>query len=208
MKKNNKFILILGLLLISITLFGCQPKTPQKPDTQTQDRLENRVAEDRRNENRAPTTPNNIDNNNNNNNGIVDDTDLDLNNRDGRNDGNDDLTDNNDITNMKDRHNRIVKKCTDLKDIEDAAVVISGKTALVGIDLDEDVEGEMTNELKRKVVKIVKDTDRNIENVGVSADPDIWKRIVSMADDIEDGKPLSGFANEIEEIFRRIAPSK
>jgi len=44
--------------------------------------------------------------------------------------------------------------------------------------------------------------------VGVSADPDIWKRIVSMADDIEDGKPLSGFANEIEEIFRRIAPSK
>lgn len=52
----------------------------------------------------------------------------------------------------------------------------------------------------------VRNADRDITRVSVSADPDIFTRIDNIARDIGRGRPLSGFGDEIEEIIRRITP--
>lgn len=215
MKKNNKILLILGLLLITVTLFGCQPKSPQKPNMDNQDRLENRLTTERRNQNTNPNVPNKNTVPMNPNKNRVNDTDI------GRRDINNDIIDNNDIRdkdndlindnnrrNMVTRHERIVSKINDLEGVKNSTVILSGNTALVGVDIDQNLEGKVTDDLKRKIEKIVRNTDKNIENVGITADPDIFERIKNMARDVRNGAPIKGFGKEIEEMFRRIVPGR
>lgn len=92
------------------------------------------------------------------------------------------------------------------KNIESASCVITGNTALVGLQFDKQYKGEITDAIKNSVKKRVKKVDDRINEVVVTADPDLLSRIKTMASDIEKGKPLSGFTNEIEEIIRRINP--
>jgi YhcN/YlaJ family sporulation lipoprotein len=111
-------------------------------------------------------------------------------------------------TDLSKRADRIAKNVTKLNDVNSTTVVISGNTALVGVDIKDNVEGKITNNLKRRVEKTVRDTDKNITNVSITADADLYRRISNMATDIKNGRPISGFANEIQEILRRITPSK
>lgn len=85
-------------------------------------------------------------------------------------------------------------------------MVISEERALVGVNLDEKAEGTLTDNLKNEVDKKVKSVDPKIKTVAVSADPDVIQRITNVGKGINEGKPLSEFGNEIEEIFRRIMP--
>jgi len=55
-------------------------------------------------------------------------------------------------------------------------------------------------------LKVVKRVDDDIENVSITADPDLLTRIRNMFEDIDEGNPIEGFANQFEEILRRITP--
>lgn len=105
------------------------------------------------------------------------------------------------------RADRIADNLTRMQEIQRATVVISERTALVGVNIAGDARGELTTEIKRMVENEVRRTDRNIENVAVSADADVFTRIQNMGNEIRRGRPLSGFAREIEELIRRIAPT-
>ena len=114
---------------------------------------------------------------------------------------------NNDNNSMTERSKKIANKVVELNDIKSATVIITGDTALVGVNIPNNSSGKVTKELKDKVQNKVKDTDKNIDNVMVTADPDLIKRIDNVGNDIRSGKPLSGLGNEIEEIIRRITPN-
>lgn len=182
---KNKKIAIFAVLVLVFTLIGtaCQTRTSQKPNVGNE-RLENRLARNNtlRNNNRLN---NNINNNLN----------------------NDIRNDNMARNTATSRADKIAKKVSNLNEVNNATVVISGNTALVGINMKNNLEGKMTNNLKNKVEKIVRDTDNNIKNVSVTADADLYKRLSNMARDVRTGKPVSGFAKEIQEILRRITPS-
>ncbi len=107
---------------------------------------------------------------------------------------------------MNDRVNRIIREVENIKDVRRATVVITERTALVGIDLTSGTKGKLNNQIKREVEDAVKRADRDITRVSVTADPDIFTRIENIAKDIAKGRPLSGFGTEIEEIMRRITP--
>lgn len=92
------------------------------------------------------------------------------------------------------------------KDIKGASCVVSGDTALVGLEFEKQYKGKVTDSIKKSVEKRVKKHEPSIKKVVVTADPDLLSRIKTMASDIEKGKPLSGFTTEIEEIIRRINP--
>ena len=92
------------------------------------------------------------------------------------------------------------------KNIESASCVVTGDTALVGLQFEEQYKGKVTDAIKKSVEKRVKKIEPSIKNVAVTADPDLLSRIKTMAKDIEGGKPLSGFTKEIDEIIRRINP--
>ena len=177
---KNKKIAIFAVLVLVLTLIGTACQT--SPNVRNE-RIENRLA--RNNTIRNGRVNNNINDNLNN---------------DIRNDN----MARNTATN---RAEKIAKKVSDLNEVNSATVVISGNTALVGINMKNNLEDKMTNNLKNKVEKIVRDSDNNIKNVSVTADADLYKRLSNMARDIRTGKPVSGFAKEIKEMLRRITPS-
>lgn len=115
---------------------------------------------------------------------------------------------NNSNADLSDRADKIAENVADLKEVNDATVIISGNTAIVGVDIKDQIEGALTTNLKKKVEKTVRNTDKSIRNVTVTADADLFKRIQNIGRDIRAGKPISGFGSEIEEIIRRITPSK
>ncbi len=91
--------------------------------------------------------------------------------------------------------------------VKKATVVISGKMAYVGLDLDADIEEEQTNEVEKMVMDKVKGAEEAITTVYVTSDADTVTRIKKIAEGISEGKPVSSFGKELEEIGRRITPN-
>ena len=108
--------------------------------------------------------------------------------------------------NTSNRAKAIAKDIAKEKDIKTASCVVTGDTALVGLQFEKQYKGKVTDAIKKSVEKRVKKHEPTIKKVVVTADPDLLSRIKTMATDIEKGKPLSGFTTEIEEIIRRINP--
>lgn len=194
--KNKRIMLaICILLLVSLAVIGCRSAQRPEPRTTTpapqeQDIDQNRVTD----ENNTPMT----------------DTGETRDNRmltDNRSVVDDRTTDNRTTTdNMNDRVDRIIREVENIKDVRRSTVVITERTALVGIDLTSGTKGKLNSEIKREVEDAVKRADKDITRVNVTADPDIFTRIDNIAKDIGKGRPLSGFGTEIEEIIRRITP--
>lgn len=109
--------------------------------------------------------------------------------------------------NMSARAENIADSVVDIAGVDDATVVITGDTALVGVDIAGKDNGEVTDNLKRSIINVVKKVDNRIDNVVVTASPDFFDRIDNIARDINRGKPLSGFVDEVNEIIRRVAPT-
>jgi len=201
LKNKNILLVICIVLLVSIAAIGCRPAERPVPRTvpnqQTIDRNRtttgtnlpntNEVAPGNRMapENNRMTTDNRI----------VTDNRMTTDNR---------TTTDNRV--LSDRADKIVKEVTKLKDVKSATVVITDSTALVGINLTSGTKGNLNAQIKKEVEDAVKKADRNIARVSVTADPDLFTRIGNIARDIGQGRPISGFATEVEEIIRRITP--
>lgn len=104
------------------------------------------------------------------------------------------------------RAEKIASAVKTVDGVEDATVVITEKRALVGVDIGKNTEGKLTDKIKDSVEAKVKETDKEIQTIGVSADPDLFTRISKVGQGIQGGKPLSEFGSEIEEIFNRVVP--
>lgn len=102
---------------------------------------------------------------------------------------------------------KIASNVAKIPEVNKATVVISGNTALVGIDMKSRVQGAHETNVKKKVEKTVRDTDKAIKNVSVTSDPDLYTRINNIAKGIAAGRPLSEFTKQISEILKRITPS-
>lgn len=196
MKKQFKVISLIAILalVISFGLIGCA-RNPARPNTQNDNQLN-------RNMNFAG-----------------DGTDMNRNMGTGLNNRN--LTDNildrtpnqtapnRTLTNNRgtDPADKIANKIEELDEIKNVAVAISGNRCLVGVTTTDNVEGNVTTTLKNRIENIVKESDNNIKTVHVTASPDLYSRIENIGNGIREGRPLSGFASEIEEIIRRITPT-
>ncbi|NME94816.1 YhcN/YlaJ family sporulation lipoprotein [Clostridium cochlearium] len=104
------------------------------------------------------------------------------------------------------RATKIADEVVKIDGIKSANVVILDERALIAVDIENTAEGKITDELKSKVESTAKKADKEIKTVAVSADPDIFNRLSNIVTGIKEGKPLSKFGAEIEEIFRRIMP--
>lgn len=64
----------------------------------------------------------------------------------------------------------------------------------------------VTDELKRKITDVVKKTDSKINNVFVSANPDLYARFSDYAMRLQKGEPVSGLITEFRTLVNRIFP--
>ena len=110
-------------------------------------------------------------------------------------------------TNTADQQNkRLAEIAKNVDGVRGATVVTTGETAYVGIDIDKNAENRETERIKERVVNAVKNKE-NITRVYVSADVDSVERLKEIGRDIAGGRPISGFLNELTEMFRRPMPN-
>lgn len=123
----------------------------------------------------------------------------------------------NNITNVRDNNdydNRsrmrvaddAAKKVVDLKEVDTANVIVTENNAYVAVKLSPTSRNEVTTSIERKISQRVKSTDRDIDNVYVSENPDFYDRMTTYSSDIRNGRPISGFFNEFTETIRRVFP--
>lgn len=89
--------------------------------------------------------------------------------------------------------------------VNDATSVVLGKYAIVGIDVDQDIDRSQVGTIKYSVGEALKQ-DPYGAYATIVADPDLNERIKEVADDIEKGQPIRGILNELSDITSRIIP--
>lgn len=188
-QKKKFFVLSIALLCISCLIFtGCgnnknnnttnPPANNNQTDTPTEDADNNILPGDEDN-----AEDNNTDNA----------TDKNTNSADG---------------DLHDRAEKIADAVVkDVAQVKDARTVISEKLAYVSVEIDNTADTAESATLKDEITEVVKKTDTEIETVYVMEDADTFTRMKEIGDDIANGKPVSGFAEELENLFVRVTPT-
>ena len=180
-RKKKFFVLSVALLCVSCLIFtGCS----RNNNTQQTSPATN---------NQTDNAQNNVSGNNN----AADQKD---------DNGTDDNVDNTDL------HQRAEKIAdavvNDVAQVKDARTVISEKMAYVSVAIDETADTAESATLKEEISDVVKKTDAEIETVYVMEDADTFTRMKEIGEDIANGKPVSGFVEELENMFVRVTPTK
>lgn len=89
--------------------------------------------------------------------------------------------------------------------VKRATAVAIGRFAIVGIDVDKDLDRSKVGAIKYAVAEALK-KDPIGANAVVVADPDFMARINEINEDIKNGKPIEGILNELSDITGRLMP--
>ncbi|MEX2414674.1 MAG: YhcN/YlaJ family sporulation lipoprotein [Paenibacillaceae bacterium] len=109
------------------------------------------------------------------------------------------------IKNSDDVVQRLEKLATSVPHVIAANCVVVGDTAIVGINVDGNLERARVGTIKYSVAEALRKDPVGIQAI-VTADIDIGNRLREMNTDIKNGKPVSGFAQELADIIGRIIP--
>ncbi|WHH58879.1 YhcN/YlaJ family sporulation lipoprotein [Petroclostridium sp. X23] len=108
-------------------------------------------------------------------------------------------------TNANTTAQNIANQLSAMDNVEDATVVISGNTALVGVDIKDNYNNH--EQLKSNMVQKVKSMAPNVTNVAITESPDLYERITNLSRDMRNGTVMQGLSNEFTEIVNRITPT-
>lgn len=100
---------------------------------------------------------------------------------------------------------RIAQVVTAIPGVNGANVLITGRVALVGVDLNSNITGSKIDTLKYSVREAAERTGKGYRAV-VFADVDTVARIKKMAEGVRVGRPVSSFTDEIADILSRLVP--
>jgi YhcN/YlaJ family sporulation lipoprotein len=92
-----------------------------------------------------------------------------------------------------------------IPDVQNAHCVILGKTAIVGIDVKEDLPRSRVDNIKYSVAEALRKDPHGV-NAIVTADMDLDHRLSNIRQEIMKGRPIAGFADELGKIIGRIMP--
>lgn len=93
-----------------------------------------------------------------------------------------------------------------LSEIDEATTVVVGDTALIGVSFDAQYQGEMTTRIKDMVADRAKTADSRIQNVWVTADPDLLERVRAIWEQRDGGSAIADITDEFQEIVNRLMP--
>lgn len=89
--------------------------------------------------------------------------------------------------------------------VNNATAIVAGPYAVVGIDVDEDLDRSRVGTIKYSVSEALQD-DPYGKTAVVVADADIAARIQSMGNKIQQGHPIKGIVDELSAIVGRYMP--
>ncbi|MFD2628256.1 YhcN/YlaJ family sporulation lipoprotein [Oceanobacillus kapialis] len=94
---------------------------------------------------------------------------------------------------------------SDVPNVNDAASVVAGPYAVVGIDVDKDLDRSRVGTIKYAVLEALYH-DPYGKSAIVVADADITERIRGMGNKIQQGQPVQGIVDELAAIVGRYMP--
>lgn len=100
---------------------------------------------------------------------------------------------------------RLEKLASGIPGVRSARCVILGNTAIIGIDVEEKLERSRVGTLKYSVAEALRKDPYGVDAF-VTADMDLSARIREIRGDIDKGRPVAGFAEELADIIGRIVP--
>lgn len=109
------------------------------------------------------------------------------------------------IANPREVAERLERLATSVPNVKGANCVVVGNTAVIGIDVDGDLERARVGTIKYSVAEALRHDPHGVGAI-VTADMDIAHRLREIRDDMRNGRPLSGLANEMADIIGRIIP--
>jgi YhcN/YlaJ family sporulation lipoprotein len=89
--------------------------------------------------------------------------------------------------------------------VKDATAVVFAGYAIVGIDVDKDIDRSEVGSIKYSVTESLRNDPHGARAL-VVADPDMNARIREVGQDIQNGRPIQGILNELADITGRIMP--
>lgn len=99
----------------------------------------------------------------------------------------------------------LVDLATSIPDVEDATAIVAGDYAVVGIDVNKNIDRSRVGTIKYTVGEALKD-DPYGANALITADTDITERLRKMRESMDEGRPVAGIMEELAEIVNRIMP--
>lgn len=99
----------------------------------------------------------------------------------------------------------LVHLASKVPNVKDATAVVIGPYAIVGIDVDKDLDRSQVGSIKYTVAESLKN-DPNGARAIVVADPDLNARLKEIQEDIQNGRPVQGIINELADITGRVMP--
>ncbi|WP_062105249.1 YhcN/YlaJ family sporulation lipoprotein [Bacillus niameyensis] len=115
-----------------------------------------------------------------------------------------DTNDKNDYSD-EERAQHLANLASDIPNVNGATAVVVGNMAVVGIDIDANVERSQVGTIKYSVSESLKHDPHGAGAI-VVADPDLNARLKEVQDDMQSGKPIRGIMNELADIVGRIIP--
>ena len=97
---------------------------------------------------------------------------------------------------------QIENRINQISEIEEARVVVTGDTALVGVRFDRAYRGDMTERIREMVAAEVMAADPQITTVAVTADDDDVEDVYELSNRTAAGKDLDTLKDDINEIVR------
>lgn len=94
---------------------------------------------------------------------------------------------------------------TSIPKVNDATAVVLGRYALVGIDVNQDLDRSEVGSIKYSVAESLKNDPYGARAI-IIADPDINARLKEIGEDIQRGEPIEGIMNELADIAGRVIP--
>lgn len=100
----------------------------------------------------------------------------------------------------------LARRIGSLSEVSSATVVTSNNKAVVGLKLNNNQN--LNTNLRQRVENLVKETNRNITNVAITTDSNLFTRIQNMSNNNNGGTGiLNTIGNDIEDLFRSIMPN-
>ncbi|WP_174613124.1 YhcN/YlaJ family sporulation lipoprotein [Virgibacillus ihumii] len=94
---------------------------------------------------------------------------------------------------------------SEVPQVNDAASVVAGSYAVVGIDVDKDLDRSRVGSIKYSVLEALRE-DPYGKTAVVVADGDVVQRLRNMGDKISQGYPVQGVVDELSAIVGRYMP--
>ncbi|MDF2814324.1 MAG: hypothetical protein K0Q81_524 [Paenibacillus sp.] len=109
------------------------------------------------------------------------------------------------ITNRQEVRERLEALAASVPQVQDVKCVVLGNTAIVGITVDPKLDRSRVDVIKYSVAEALQKDPYGV-HAFVTADLGLNGRIAEMREDINRGRPIAGFAEEVADILGRIVP--